>query len=388
MIVISPFVADFYEEEQLTGLLAIIAVSFVVGPIGAQFNVLFQRELNFSFPVKIDFASNLISFIITVVLAYTGWGVYALVIGKVSRTFVNTSLMVFFGLQFHRPQLYFNIREVKSLISFGSFKMGERYAQILAGNWDKILIGKLLGAEQLGYYNIAYSLVIMPMFTINPIINKVMFPVFSKIKEDTKKINQYYRKGIALLMTLNVPLYIGIAIVANELVPILFGSQWIPSIPILQIASITILISSFSNPGGSIVNAKGRADISFYWSIIRSITALIFILIAYYIQPSLLSLAIGILIHRATIGSLWHLVISKIGGIDYVPILRNLLMLLAFGLAMYLAISGISYLISFSNIIVKLSVDVAVGAAIYISLLLFFDQNLREIAQGLIRKSP
>jgi O-antigen/teichoic acid export membrane protein len=368
--------------------LALVAVSFVIGPIGAQFNVLFQKELNFSFPVKIDFLSNIISFSLTVFLAYIGWGVYALVVGKVARTVVNTILMVFFGLKFHRPQLYFNLGEVKSLLSFGGFQMGERYAHIFAQNWDKILIGKLLGAEQLGYYNIAYTLVVMPLFTINPIINKVMFPVFSKIKNDTKKINQYYHKGMAFLMAVNVPLYLGIAIVAYELVPTLFGDQWEPSIPILQISSITILISSISNPGATIINAKGRADISFYWSIIRSVTLLAFILIAYYLQPTLLSLAVGILIHRATIGSLWHLVISRIGGIDYRPIIRNLIMLLGMGLAMYLAIYGVDIVFSFTNLVFELSVDIAVGAVVYVSLLLFFDKTTKELVLNFIKKSP
>jgi O-antigen/teichoic acid export membrane protein len=138
MVLISPFVAEFYEEEQLTGLLILFAVSFIIGPIGAQFNVLFQKELNFSFPVKVDFISNILSFVVAVALAYYGWGVYALVYGRLARTVVNTTLIVIFGLKLHRPQFYFNLGEVKSLIKFGGFNMGERYTQLIAGNLDKI----------------------------------------------------------------------------------------------------------------------------------------------------------------------------------------------------------------------------------------------------------
>ena len=387
MVLISPLVADFYNEEQLTGLLMLLALTFILGPIGAQFNVLFQKELNFSLPVKIDFIANIISFIITVALAYTGRGVYALIYGKLARTLVSTVLLVFFGLRYHRPQFYFNIREVKKLLSFGAFQIAERYGYTLAGNWDKILIGKFLGAEQLGYYNIAITLVVMPMATITPIISKVIYPVFSQISDNAEKLNRYYSKGIALLMTINVPLYFGVAITAREIVILFFGAQWTPAIPILQIASIMVLILSFGHPGGSIILAKGRADFSFYWSIITSLSIFIFILLAYYIHQSLLSITIGILFHRATVGSLWHIVISKIGGIEYVPILKNLLILVGFGLVMCLTIYGINTIFSFTNLVVKVLVNVTIGAAVYSTLLLLYDPNSKEMINLLRKKA-
>lgn len=379
MVFASPFVADFYNEERLNSLLVLAALSFLIGPFGSQFNILFQKELNFSLPVKIDFVSNIVSFIVAIYVAYIGWGVYALIYGRLARVAVSSVVMIFFGLKIHRPGFYFNLKEVKSLLSFGSFNMAERYAQVLGGSWDKILIGKLLGAELLGFYNIAYTMIVTPMMTINPVITKVAFPVFSKIKESKEQINSYYHKALSVLMAINFPLYIGIALVANEFILIFFGEKWAPSVPIMQILAIEVLYRSIGNPGGSIVKAKGRADISFYWSLIRSFAVLGCILAAYYIHSSLISIAIGILVSRYTFGSYWHFVIMKIGGIDYGPIIKDAIKIASFSAIMALSIFTINNLYPIENAIFKFAINISLGIIVYSGLILKFDRKNKDL---------
>ena len=176
LMVSSPFIADFYAEPDLTTLLRLVSLIFLVSPLGAQFNILFQKNLVFSLPVKIDFISNLISFVTAISLAFYGFGVYSLVYARLVRITLSNIITIYFGLKIHKPGLEFDIKSVRSMLSFGTFQMGERYFHLLAGNVDKLLIGKLLGSEQLGYYNIAHNLVVIPMQMVNPIV-KIEFCV-------------------------------------------------------------------------------------------------------------------------------------------------------------------------------------------------------------------
>jgi len=385
MVSISPFIADFYNEEVLEDLLILLALTFLISPAGAQFNILFQKNLNFGVPAKIDFIANIISFVISVALAYHNWGVLSLIYGRLARVTFSTLFLISFGLKMHKPKLYFNLREVKSIVGFGSFQMGERYAQILSGNWDKILIGKLLGAEILGFYNIAYTFIVMPVQIINPIVTKVAFPVFSMVKENQEKMNSYYYKALSMLMTINFPVYIGIVLVAPELVQILFGEQWLPSVVILQILAFEVLFRSIGNPGGSVIKARGRADIGFYWSIVRSIAVLISIFIAYYISNTVISIAIGILICRYTIGIYWHFIIMKIGKINYNPIIKSAFKTLILTAIMALSVIIFNYMFKFENIILKFTIDISIGAIVYSLLILKFDKNSKNLVTDLFK---
>ncbi len=382
MVGISPFVANFYEEARLQELLIWVAISFVIGPLGSQFHILMQKELSFDLPFKINFIANIVSFIVTIVLALYDWGVYSLVYGNLCMVVISTTLFVFFGLRIHKPGFYFNINQVKDLIRFGSYEMGERYSLILTSSWDKILIGKFLGAELLGYYNIAFTIVGMPILYINPIVNKVAFPVFSKIQNNVNKINSYYQKANSMLMTINFPIYIGIALVANEFVLLFFGAQWLSSVPIMQILAFDVMFRSL-NTGGSVLRAKGRADVNFFWGLIRSFTVLFSIVVAYFIHPSLVSIAIGIVISRYTFGLYWHYIISKVGGIDYRPIIRDAIRISIFVGIMAVAILILNHLLIIENVIFKFILDIILGAGIYAILILKFDKKNKELILAL-----
>jgi O-antigen/teichoic acid export membrane protein len=102
---------------------------------------------------------------------------------------------------------------------------------------------------------------------INPIITKVAFPVFSKVQEDLKKLKTGYLKVIQLIASLNFPVMIGLAVVAPLAVPIIFGEQWLPSVILIQILTIVGVLRSTGNPIGSLLLARGRADLGFKWNL-------------------------------------------------------------------------------------------------------------------------
>lgn len=124
-----------------------------------------------------------------------------------------------------------------------------------------------MGAQALGFYTLAWNLIIQPLQKLNPIITRVAFPVFAKLQDDNARLKRGYMSTLNILSAMNFPYFFGLAVVAPLLVPVVFGMQWLPSILLMQILCVVGLLRSTGNPIGSLLLAKGRADWGFKWNL-------------------------------------------------------------------------------------------------------------------------
>jgi lipopolysaccharide exporter len=262
-----PLIAVFFKEPRLLPLLKTVSGIFIIMAIGQQFEVLLQRELSFKILAKVEVISAVGSLVVGVVLAVTGAGVWTLIYSFLAGAVLKTILLIRYGVVHHMPSLHFKRADLDGFISFGLYQMGERTLNYLGQRFDQILIGALLGAEALGFYNFAFNLTARPVSRINPIVTRVAFPVFSRVQHDLQKLRKGYMKVISSLAAINAPLLIGLAAVAPIAVPYIFGAKWAPSIVLIQILCFVALSRSLGNPIGSLQLAKGRADLGFWWNL-------------------------------------------------------------------------------------------------------------------------
>jgi len=264
----TPLVILFYHEPRLKDLLHLSAFIFLITPFGQQFQILLQKELKFDRLAKIEIIGSFANSAAAITLAILGMGVFSLVWGQLAGTSMRVFLLFCWGWENWRPHLHFSTKDLKRYISFGLYQMGEKAVNYFNTNFDYLLIGSLLGAKALGYYTLAYNLVLRPSQMINPVIGRVAFPVFSKVQNNTARLKKGYLKVLQLLSTVNFPLMAGLAVVAPVAVPVIFGAQWLPSIIVIQILTIVGLLRSIGNPVGSLLMAKGRADLGFKWNVV------------------------------------------------------------------------------------------------------------------------
>lgn len=265
--IVAPFVSAFYKEPELTELVIIVALTFVIQPFGQQFMILWQKEMRFSEIAKIDIVNKSISLLVSVYLAYKGYGVYALVYGTLAGIVSQTVQYLYMGLKEYRPSFVFKLGEIKEFLGFGAYQMGEKTINYFNSQIDVILIEKLLGTEALGIYSIAKQLIMRPAQIVNPIITKVTFPTMAKVQDDTARLKNIYLKTMNYLSSINFPIYAFLLVMAPDLVPLMFGSKWNEAILIVQILSIYGAIRSTGNPIGSLMLAKGKANWGFWWNL-------------------------------------------------------------------------------------------------------------------------
>lgn len=281
LLCVTPVAVSFFGYEELRGLFHLASLLFLIIPFGQQFQFLLQKELKFDTISKIDVTATLIDAGASVAAAAAGAGAVSIILGHLCGASARAALLFARGMKFHRPSLRFRTSDLRGFVSFGLYQMGEKSLNYFQGNVDNLLIGKILGPKQLGYYTIAFNLIIQPVSRINPIINRVVFPLYAKVQADTERLRRGFFLTLKYLTLINFPLLIGLAVVARPFVITVYGREWAPCVPVIQILAFVGMMKARGNPIGSLILSKGRADLGFKWTLIVAVcnTAAVYLVV-------------------------------------------------------------------------------------------------------------
>jgi len=380
---IAPAVSHFYAEPELTALIIIVALTFIIQPFGQQFMVLWQKEMRFSEIAKIDIVNRSVSLVVSVIFAYLGYGVYALVYGTLAGVMSQTAQFMVLGFKEHKPSFVFRVGDIKEFLGFGAYQMGEKTINYFNSQIDVLLIGKLLGTEALGIYSIAKQLIMRPAQIVNPIITKVTFPMMAKIQDDTVKLKNVYLKTINYLSSINFPIYAFLFVFAHEIIMLLFGAKWSEAVVIVQILSIYGAVRSTGNPIGSLLLAKGKANWGFWWNL----GLFFYVPVGIYIssQWGLEGVSWGlVVIMLSLVVPNWYFLIQKLCHAQFIEYHRQILIpaLIAIGTGMIIYITvGFIY-----NVILKFIIGMIAGAVIVYAFNRLWNKNFLVELKGLVRR--
>lgn len=334
VIILAPLIASFYEEERLIKLLMILSSVFIIVALGNQYRILCQKKLLFNLMAKIEMFTAFLSFIVAVYSAYSGWGIYALVFAMLTQALVSSILFLYVGLKNHHvPTFTYKHSELKGFYSFGLFQMGEKSVNYISANVDKLLIGKVIGFQAVGFYNMAWQLIIFPLAKINPVVNKVAFPIYAKVQSDHIALNRYYSLSVKMLSLLTVPILAFLSFFSGDVVLIVFGEGWEQTAILVTVLAFVGIGKALGNPGGALILALGRADVGFWWNVFwaSTVSVSLFIVLLYY--PTVESVAFTLLALSVTVGIIWHVLIAKIGRISYLGIFLHFIKVVVVTLA-------------------------------------------------------
>lgn len=271
MTFLSPLIAAFYRKPELSPILMLISLNFITASFVVVQRALFTKELDFKKLAIAETIAVIASGIVAIVLAYKGYGVYSLVYQILILTLIN--MLALWMLSNWRPKFTFEIEAIKDIFHFSIHMTGFNILNYIARNIDYLLIGKFLGAEPLGYYTLAYKLMLYPLQSISWTIGRVMFPAFSKIQHDLAKVRENYLKMIKAISLITFPMMFGLFAVAPEFIRVVYGPKWEPVILLIQILCFCGLVQSIGTTVGTIYQSQGRADLQFKLSAIYAAMA-------------------------------------------------------------------------------------------------------------------
>jgi len=267
IILFSTQIADFYDAPNLVELIQLAAVTLICVAIGRQSQSVLQKELQFNIIAKVELLGALIGFVCVFIALTMDYGVSSLIFGMIVASTTKSLLFIYFKA----PSLYVNdfftlkADEYRHLIKFGLFQTGDGVINYFNSNFDSLIIGKFLGMEALGVYNLFKQLLVRPIGLINQVLTRVTFPIMASVQE-SKSLSSFYCNTLQLLLLIIFPLYITLIIFGESLIVIAFGEDWLSEILVFQIMAFWCLLRAIVNPVGSLLLAKGEVKRSFIWN--------------------------------------------------------------------------------------------------------------------------
>lgn len=236
MIIISPAVGKFYGEPKLVTICAGLSAFFLFGALTVQHRALLERQMRFWHLAAIYVFSTVISSTLAILMAFNSWGVWSLVWRELSfQALYAAGVWIITGWLPSWPRA---ITNVKSSLKFGAHLSGFSILQYLVRNLDRILIGRYCGASAAGLYGRGNQLAMMPVEHVRMTITGVALSPLSSLIYDNDKFRIYYSKMISALTFVYFPLIVYVALMADNLVLILYGKPWIGSVAILRAFTI------------------------------------------------------------------------------------------------------------------------------------------------------
>lgn len=253
---LAPAIASFFDIPEAVLLIRIISLDLVISSFGMVPAVLLERDLRF----RTKFIPLIVPIIgysvVAVIAALLGYGVWSLVAGELTRSFLTATVIWFFTRW--RPRLFFDWQLAKELLSYGKHIVGASLAVLLFTNIDNIAVAKGLGAEQLGYYVFAFSVGTMPITQMALSVNRVLFPAFSRIQTDLKALSKAYARSIEYMSMIAAPLALATATMGPVMLNVLYGGKWNGSIPVLQFLAFYGLFRAFGTGAQSMLKSLGK----------------------------------------------------------------------------------------------------------------------------------
>lgn len=261
LVISAPWISDFFSEPRLSLVLQVLSINFFIGAMSVVPDAVIQKTMDF----RGFFAKNSISVlsggVVGIYLAYKGFGVWALVIQNVVVTFLNLilSLLVIQWM----PEFVFRRRLLRPHFNFSVPVLADSSFNYWVRNIDSILVGRLLGSVSLGIYNRAYSLMLLPVRQVSSTLGRVMFPSLSLIQQDSGEMWRQYTKMISAVAVISFPLMIFLGVYAEEVIFVVYGSQWAEAVPLFQILCVLGALQSIGTLSGPVFYAKGRTLLMF-----------------------------------------------------------------------------------------------------------------------------
>lgn len=365
MFVSAPFIADFYKDSSLVSIVRVISLTLIISGVKGVQQSYVSRHMLFKRFFFSTLGGTIFSAVLGFVMAYAGFGVWAIVFQQLSNNAIDT-LILWITVKW-RPIKKFSWSRLKNLLSFGWKMLASSLLDTVYNNLRNMIIGKLYTSADLAFYNQGDKFPKLIVTNINTSIDSVLLPTMSNEQDNHVRVKDMTRRAIKISTYIMAPLMIGLAFCAKPIVQIVLTDKWLPCIPYLQIFCISYLFWPIHTANLNAIKAMGRSDLFLKLEVIKKFIGMILLLITMNI--SVMAMAYSLLISgliSQVINSWPNRYLLKYSYIDQIKdILPNIVMALIMGVFVYF----INYLNL--SILVSLILQIVSGGIIYLVLSIF-----------------
>lgn len=380
LFLIAPLVANFYNQPILSPIIRITGLGVILNSLCVVQQALFTIKIDFKSQAKITLSATVISGIVGILLAYQGYGIWALVWQGVASSIVRMGLL--WLMSKWRPRTGFSKSSFNYLFGYGSKLLVSGLLDTIYNNIYPIVIGKFYNPAQLGNYSRALGWAQLPSANITSILQRVTFPVLSAIQDDTLRLQNSYRRLLKLSAFIVFPLMMGLAAIASPLIRVILTAKWDGCVLYLQILCFALMLYPIHAINLNLLQVKGRSDIFLRLEIIKKIIGVIILIIT--IPLGITAMCLGMVFSSIICLIINTYYTSRFIDVGLLTQLKDLKIILINSLVMG---AGIYILTSFIDIEgLKLVMGIVIGLLFYfIGSFYFSKAELQEVI-SLIKK--
>lgn len=375
----APLIALFYNDQSLTMIVRVLSLTVIISGLQNVQLAYVSRKLQFKKFFFATLVGTISSAILGIIAALIGWGVWALVIQKISNIGINT-LVLWFSVEW-RPQKIFSLTRLKKLLSFGWKLLVSSLLDTLYNNLRSLIIGKMYTSTDLAYYNQGRQFPNVIVININTSIDSVLLPTLSQVQDKIEDIRSMTRRAIKISTYIMAPLMMGLAFCADSLVEIILTEKWLPCVPFLRIFCITYMFYPIHTANLNAMKAMGKSDLFLKLEVIKKVVGVVLMLSTMWFGVMAMAYSLLISSILSQIINSWpNRTLLKYGYIEQIKdVIPTILLSIFMGICVFF-LRNLPL-----PIIIVLFIQIIVGALIYILGSVFFKLDSFEYLLGLIK---
>lgn len=383
LLVATTFVPNFFNEERLFYPLLVLSFFPLIRSFQNIGFVLYRKEVDLKYEFYLEVYAKVISFVLTISMAFYLKSYWALIIG----IYVNELVRLLLSYKLHSYRPSYDLSEAKNLFAFSKWLVANNLLIFANSNSVKIAVGATLPTSDLGKYELANEIANLPTTEILFPISRSLFPAYSKLKHNKEELKALYLKTTTIIMLVISPICLGLFSTAQQVVPVLLGDKWVEMVPLLALLSLYSLLRGAVQNSGSIFVALGKPSIPTKTSLFRFIITLplIFFLIPQY---GLLGAAYTLIIIQGVMSIIVFFLLSKLINLRFTDLLFSVVLPVVYACMMSFGLNFIEpwLLDELGSLpIVLIAVKVMTGAVLFLALIklhgLVFKTSYMKISQ-------
>lgn len=361
LVASAPFIADYYDWALLGKVAPILYLILPLNGLCVIQNSIMVREFQFATLSTIIFFSSLISGIVAIAMALTGFGIWSLVGQRVSMMAVKALLL--WWKSPWRPSRDIGRRSFKEMTPYSLRLIFTDLITALYNNVAQLFIGKMYTGQALGYFNQAQKLKDMPVNATMLSIQNVTFSALSKISDDKVKFAEGYRRVVMLTTFIMFPIMVGLIATAQDIYQLVLKPEWHPAIPYFQIMCLIGIFYPISAIAYNVLKARSNGTIILRLEVMKKIVMTVILLIT--IPMSVKAIAWGMVIASAcemlfnTAASLRYTTLSVF------KLLRTLVPIILLTAVMLLSTVAVELLAADFSVWLRLLLKITAGVVTY-----------------------
>ena len=375
----APIIANFYKDVSLTPIIRVISLTIVISGVKGIQQSYVSRNMLFKRFFYATLGGTVFSAFLGIGLAYSGFGVWAIVAQQLSNTAIDT-LILWLTVKW-RPKKMFSWKRLKGLLSFGWKMLASALLDTLYGNIRSLIIGKMYSSADLAYYNQGDKFPYVIANNINTSIDSVLLPTMADVQDDAGRVKAMTRRAIKTSTYIMAPLMMGLAFCAEPIVRLVLTDKWLPCVPFLRIFCITYMFYPIHTANLNAIKAMGRSDLFLKLEIAKKIVGMTLLLSTMWF--GVMAMAYSLLVSSVTSQIINSWPNRKLLNYRYLDQLRDILPGIALAIFMGCCVNLVG-LLHLSNA-ATLLIQIPMGAAIYIGASAALHLESYEYLMGMIR---